>query len=663
MSMKNIADFYPLSPMQQGMLFHSLYAPDSGVYVEQTAYTLRGPLDVEAFVRAWQRVVDRHPVLRTAFMGEGLKEPVQVVYREVTILPEQQDWRGLDSAEQQARLDALLQAQRKQGFDLNRPPLFRLALLRTADDAYTLVWTHHHILLDGWSGPLLFQEVFAFYEAFRRGRDLQLPARRPYRDYIVWLKRQDVAAAEAYWQRTLDGFTAPTPLMVDRLSATADDADQPHNHEKVWLSEATTARLQEFARAHGLTMNTLVQGAWALLLSRYSGEQDVVMGATVAGRPADLPGSAEMIGLFINTLPVRVRLSPDALLIPWLQSLQAQQSELRQYEYSPLVQVQEWSQVPRGTPLFESILVFENYPVESMVGGQHSDLLRIEEVFSFEQTNYPLTVVSGVSRRLLLEIAHDTRRYGQPTVARMLGHLHTLLEGMAADPYRRLADLPMLTDAERQQMLVEWNRTRVDYPADCCASELFEQQGARTPDAVAVVCGEETLTYSALNRRANQLARYLRKRGVGPEVLVGLCVERAPEALVGMLAVLKAGGAYLPLDPDYPPERLAYMLADARVPVLLTQARLVERLPQFDGETLRLDADWPTIAQEAEENLEPLAGPGNLAYVIYTSGSTGRPKGVMITRSGLSNYLDWVRRAYPLEQGVGAPVHSSLAFD
>ncbi|RMF26124.1 MAG: non-ribosomal peptide synthetase, partial [Chloroflexi bacterium] len=288
MAMKNVQDFYPLSPMQQGMLFHSLLAPEAGMYIEQLSCTLRGDLDVSAFTRAWQRVVDRHPILRTAFIGEGLKEPIQVVHRRVRLPIEQQDWRTLPPAEQEARLERFLEAERQRGFQLSKPPLMRLALIRVEERAYKFVWTHHHLLMDGWSLPILLQEVLAFYEAFRQGRDLYLPPSRPYRDYIVWLKKQDMARAEAFWRRLLKGFTAPTPLTVDRRPAGDGDGSPPEETDyrklDILLSAETTAALQALARQHQLTLNTLVQGAWALLLSRYSGEDDVVFGATVSGR-------------------------------------------------------------------------------------------------------------------------------------------------------------------------------------------------------------------------------------------------------------------------------------------------------------------------------------------------------------------------------------------
>jgi len=675
MSKRNIEAVYPLSPMQQGMFFHSLYAPGSGVYCEQLSCTLRGDLNVLAFERAWQRVVERHPVLRTSFAWKRLDKTLQVVHRRVKISVEQQDWRSLSPADQAAHLEVFLQRERRRGFDLAQAPLIRLALMRTAEDAYYFVWSHHHILLDGWSLPLLLKEVFAFYEAFHRGQDLHLAPPRPYRDYIAWLQRQDLAEAETFWRRTLADFTAPTPLVVDGSPESVPGQGEQYDVLEIRLSAGTTAALRALARHHHLTLGTLVQGAWALLLSRYSGEKDVIFGATVSGRPADLPGVDTMVGLFINTLPVRVQVKSEVSVVDWLQELQARLVEMRQYEYSPLIQIQEWSEVPRGLPLFESILVFENYPVDASLQEQKGSLT-VENVRSIEQTNYPLTVVSGSGETLPLKIAYDGRRFDADTIQRMLGHLGTLLEGMVADPKGPVAALPLLTEAERQQLLVEWNATATAYPQDVTVQQLFEAQVERTPDTVAVVFPstdlgrgeeEEQLTYWDLNRRANQLARYLRKRGVGPETLVGICVERSPGMVVGLLGILKAGGAYVPLDPNYPAERLAFMLEDANVPILLTQAHLVEQLPTLPHphtpKVVRLDADWAEIAQESEEKPVSDVTIDNLAYVIYTSGSTGKPKGVTVPHRALVNHALAMAEVFGLGPGDRLLQFISLSFD
>ncbi|AUB35491.1 Non-ribosomal peptide synthetase component F [Nostoc flagelliforme CCNUN1] len=635
---KNVEFIYPLSPMQQGMLFHTLYEPNSGMYFQQLSCSLRGHLNLSAFEQAWQRVVERHPVLRTAFLWEKRSQPLQIVCKSVNLPWTNYDWRLLSAVEQQDLLEAFLQEDRNQSFELNKAPLMRCTLIRMADNEYQFVWSYHHILIDGWSLPNLIQEVFALYDAFNRKDDLYLKTPRPYRDYIAWLQKQDTSKAEVFWRQKLKGFTAPTPLTVHK-PLTNQERNSSYSKQEIYLSEQTTAALHFYARQHQLTLNNLVQGAWALLLSRYSGEADVVFGATVSGRPPTLVGVESMVGLFINTLPVRVSLADDTELLPWLKNLQAQQVECEQYSYSPLVEIHGWSEVPRGMPLFESIVVFENYPVDASLQQQIANL-NISDIQSIERTNYPLTVMAVPGSQLSLNISweYNSDLFDAATITRMMGHFQTLLAGMVAHPEQPISQIPLLTAPERQQLLFEWNDTHTEYPQHQCIHQLFEAQVERTPDAVAVVFEDQQLTYRELNARANQLAHYLRTLGVHEEVLVGLCLERSLEQLVSILAILKAGGAYLPLDPTYPQQRLSYLLADAQVKIVLTQQSLLVILPNDLEQVICWDTDAQEIVQQAVSTLNNIAAPENVAAVFYTSGSTGTPKGVVMTHQGLVNY-------------------------
>jgi amino acid adenylation domain-containing protein len=672
MKMQNIEDIYPLSPMQQGLLFHTRSAPESALYFEQWACVLQGNLDVPAFQRAWQHIVDRHTALRTFFLWEELDEPLQVIQRQVHVPWEQQDWRGLLPHEQPARLDALLQADQARGFDLMRAPLMRLQLIRMTDDTYQFIWSFHHLLLDGWSISLIFKEVVACYTAFSRGQDPKLESRRPYREYIAWLQQQDLAQAELFWHQALKGFFAPTLLTVDRPHHVGANHQTYANHQ-IALSAPSTATLMSFARAHQLTLSTLVQGAWALLLNRYSGEEDVVFGVVVSGRDIALAEAESMVGLFVNTLPARVRVLPDAALLPWLQAFQDQQIEARQYEHSPLVQIQRWSEVHRGQPLFESLVTFENYPAGGLALQSGTGDVAIYNAQIIERTNYPLTISVIPGDELVLKFMYDTGRFDTAAIGRLAGHFRTLLESMMDEPQQRLADLVLLTAVERQQILVEWNATQNAYPSNQYLHTIIEAQVGRTPDAVAVVFEGTHLTYQELNRRTNQLAHHLRKLGVGPDTLVGISMERSLELVVGLLGILKAGGAYVPLDPAYPHERLAFMLEDSRTPILLTQRHLVETLPTLASPGQRqatgapqiicLDADWLTIASESVENLANVVGPDNLAYLIYTSGSTGKPKGAMNTHAGICNRLLWMQDIYQLTPADRVLQKTPFSFD
>ncbi len=655
---QNVEDVYGLSPMQEGLLFQSVLAPESGEYFEQLAVTLDGRLDLEAFEQAWRRALERHPILRTAFVWQRVPKMLQVVYRQVELPVERHDWRGLSADDQAEQLDAYLAADRQRGFDLARAPLMRLALIRLADESTHVVWSHHHLLLDGWSLPQLFAEIAALYEAGCRGEEARLAPRRPYKDYITWLERQDWASAEAFWRRTLAGFATPTPLPL-ALAAPGTLAGGKAAVEGE-LSREGTAALRAFARGHGLTLNSVVQGAWALLLSRHSGEADVLFGSVVSGRQADLPGAESMLGLFVNSLPVRARVPGDVPLVSWLRDLQAEQAELRQYEYSPLVRVQQLSEVPSGQPLFESLLVFENYPLDASLQSSLGSLTARDPRF-VEWTSFPLTVMVTPGAQLGLKLAYDVRRFDTATIERLLAQLQGLLEDMAANPTCRLADLSLLGEAEREQILRTWNATTLDCPA-AFIHELFEAQVRRTPDAPALRFRGQPLSYRELNARANRLARRLRALQVTPESVVGVCLERSPDMVVALLAVLKAGGAYLPLDPAYPRERLAFMLEDARVPVLITRAGLVDALPTHAARVICLDADAPLLAAEASENLGlPLAA-DTPAYVIYTSGSTGQPKGVVGLHRGAVNRFAWMWQAYPFQPGEVGCQKTTLGF-
>jgi amino acid adenylation domain-containing protein len=636
MSAKNIEDAYPLSPMQEGLLFHGLYAPEGGLYVTQFACEM-DDVDVEALRRAWQQIIDRYQAFRTAFVWKNVEKPLQVVARRVELPFQLEDWRGLSATQQREHLAAYLEADRRRGFQLNKAPLLRVALFQVSETSHQLVLSHHHIVVDGWSMAKVFEEAFALYEAYADGRELQLEPPHPYRNYIAWLQQQDLSQAEEFWRETLKGFNTPTPFVADHASSDQLRPEEAWMEHHLLLAPSATAALQTLTRQHQLTMNTIVQGAWALLLSRYSGERDVVFGSVIAGRPPALPGIEAMVGLFINNLPVRVRVSPQMSLIDWLQDLQAQQSEARQYEYSPLTQVQGWSDVPRGLPLFSSIVAFQNFPVTAPAGRGSR---KIGALRTIESGNYPLALSASLGSELSLILRYDPRLFESSTILRLLGHLETLLNGIAANvENRRISELPLLTEAEREQILSTWNDTATEYPRQESVQQLFEEQSARTPEAIAAVFGEEQLSYRELNSRANQVAHYLRGRGVRRDAPIGICMERGSEMIIGFLGILKAGAAYVPLDPQNPLDRIAFMIEDAKLEFLLTQEPLRERLPLEREQLMCLDTQWAEIAQQSTENPNISVSADNLAYIMYTSGSTGIPKGICITHRAIARLV------------------------
>ena len=442
-----IESIYPLSPMQQGMLFQAISSSRPGVYFEQFHCELHGQLDLEAFRESWQLLAGRHAVLRTFFVRQQSPRPLQVVGRRVEVPLHLHDWRADEPARQQSRLKTFLEDDRRQGFRLSAAPQMRLALIRTDQQTHRLVWSFNHLLLDGWSLPLIFKDVLTFYQALRFDQPVELEPTRPYQEYIAWLQQQDLSQAEACWRRRLRGFRAATPLGEAEENPGA--AASGHGEARLQLSDQATQGLIDFARRRQLTLNVLTQGAWALLLSGCSGEEDVVFGATVSGRPPDLPGVESMLGLFINTVPVRVEAKAEAELLPWLQSLQEQQAQMQPYEFTPLPRIHEWSEVPGSRPLFESILVFENFPIDESVSDPIPDL-EIRSVRSIEQSNFPLAVMVLMEPRLTLIAYYDSGRFGEAYVLGMLGHFGEILQQMAAQAQQRLGDLPFFREAEER---------------------------------------------------------------------------------------------------------------------------------------------------------------------------------------------------------------------
>jgi amino acid adenylation domain-containing protein/non-ribosomal peptide synthase protein (TIGR01720 family) len=694
---RGIEDLYPLAPLQQGMLFHTLFQPGSELYFEQLTAVLRGPLDVAAFTRAWQRVIDRHPALRAAFLWEGaeapLREPLQVIRRDATVEWEVLDWRqdgkptdiearqGLvkvvsvgappcgcpggraatggrpyalnpefrDFDETlETRFRALAAADRRRGFDLARPPLLRLTFVRTGPAEHRLLWSFHHLLFDGWCFSLLFSEVFALYAGLVAGTEPILPPVHPYRDYIAWLAERDPAEAEEFWRRSLAGFVAPTPLPYDHAAAGPGLVAADYREPGLDVGPAATAVLVALAQRLGVTLNIVLQGAWALLLSRFARETDVVFGTVVSGRPADLPGVESIVGLFINTVPVRARVPAAGSLAAWLGELRATQAERTQQEWTPLARIQALSEVPAGEPLFASLFLFENYPLDAGIAGTAARLsgLAIDDVAISERTNYALTLTAAArGGDLTLRLLHD-RRFEPATARRLLGHLAGLLAGFVADPERSPADVPLLDAAERHQLLVEWAETgRVDLAAGPLAPESFRARAAEDPGALAVVAGEERLTYGELARRAERLARRLRALGLGREAVVGLAVGRSLALAVGVLGILEAGAAWVPLDPALPAERLAFLLADSGARAVVTEERFAARLPTGELPVLFARAAEPGETAEPPGEPLPQVSPRDLAYVLYTSGTTGQPKGVMVEHGQLAWILAASRRA------------------
>jgi amino acid adenylation domain-containing protein len=635
--------------MQQGMLFHGLEDAGSGLYVNQLSVEIGG-LDAARLRSAWQAVSDRHAVLRTGMLWEGLPGVAQqVVHRRVAVPFVEEDWRGRPA--DAAGLQAAAAAERAKGFDLAQPPLQRVRLIRLAGDRHQLIWTRHHILTDGWSSARLVAEILAAY----RGAPPS-PAAAPYRDYIAWLQTRDQAASQVFWRDQIRLLDGPT-LLASALPAPA--GGQGHAQLRTRLDPALATQLQDFAAAERVTLNTLIQGAWALLLRHHTGQATVCFGATVAGRPAELPGIEATIGLFINTLPIATTVPPAAKLGDWLRGLQAQNAAMREHEHTPLYEIQAWAG-HAGRPLFDSIVVFENYPVELALESEGGPAFG--PVAHDVATHYPLTLAVFRTAHLDLDLGYDTARFGAAAIVGLRDALLRLLERMPDGADQALGSLPSLAAAERTALL----RWGVGTPAAASHTDVVAAIAARAaaqPDAIALVHGGAAMTYGALNARANRLAHHLRSLGVGPEVVVGLAVERSAAQIVAMLAVLKAGGAYLPLDPAYPAGRLAQMMRDSRLALVLTQEALLDTLPDAGARRWCLDRDWQDAEAWPETAPAVAINSKNIAYLITTSGSTGLPKAVAVPHGPLAMHCAAIARLYGMGPQDRELQFASINFD
>ncbi|WP_160710767.1 non-ribosomal peptide synthetase [Chitinophaga solisilvae] len=631
-----LESMYRLSGLQEGMLFHSIYDGKASAYVEQFAGELTD-LNVTAFLQSWEYLVAQHGILRSGFYYDVFSVPVQCVYRKadlpVTIL----DYRELDATAQQQAI-ALYEADtRQKGFDFTQAPLMRITLMQLAENRYKLIWSFHHILLDGWSTPVLLEKLLLVYEALVAGHPLPEIAKDSYETYIRYTERRDKEEEELYWRGYLKGLSEG--CLLPFISTTADRTKGLGEYRQ-WplrVNATTTGQLSRFAQRHRLTVNTLMQGVWAYLLYRYTGRAEVVYGVTVSGRPEDLPGVERAIGLYINTLPLYTAVDSSAGIVQWLQALQMSQLQSREYQHTPLNIIQRWATVDGD--LFDSLLVFENYPVSKVLSGS-AEHLQLENAVMREQTNYPLSLIVSAGEEIGVLFSYNSSLLEDDYVAAIAAHLEQVLQQLLIHETGVLADIDLLTGKEREQLLETFNNTATVYPHEETAVSLFAKQAQLTPAAPAIVFEDKVYTYQELDEYTSQLARYLRSKGVTADMPVPVCLDRSAEMAVAILGIMKAGGAYVPIDPAYPEDRISFMLEDTRAAIVVTTRDIKDRIAAFAGtDTVLLDTDRDVIRRRAAELPAIVAGPDNLSYIIYTSGSTGKPKGVMVEHAGMLNHL------------------------
>src|SRR5882724_3162520 len=653
-----------LSFAQQRLWFLDQLEAGSSFYNIAGAVRLRGELKVAALEQSFREVVRRHESLRTSFRSRD-GEPEQVIGSGAEFAVEYEDLSELGESEREKGVQEVAAAEAGRPFDLRTGPLLRVRLVRLSEREHVLVLVMHHIISDGWSMGVLLREMEVLYGAYERGEEAalkELPIQ--YADYAEWqrewLSGEVLAEQLRYWREQLSGAPPVLELPTDR----ARPAVQSYRgaKEKVKLTAELTRQLKHLSREQGVTLYMTLLASYGVLLARYSGQEEVVIGSPIANR--NRAEIEELIGFFVNTLVLRVKAVRGESFAELLQRVREVSLEAYGHQDLPFEKLVEELQPERSlshAPLFQVVFTFQNAPTHS-VALQGLTLTPLEINRLTAKLDFTLELgetADGVAGF----VEYSTDLFDATTVERMVGHYRVLLENIVVDPKQLIEDLPLLTEQERRQLVVEWNDTRSDSPAPHCIQRMFEEQVQRTPEAIAVEFGPEQLTYTELNARANHLAHHLKTLGVGAEALVGVCLERSSQMIVSILGILKAGGAYVPLDPEYPQERLAFMIEDTGMLILITQERLADELPAHWGHTLCLDVEWKIISQESEENLDSEATPENLAYVIYTSGSSGKPKGVMVPHYGVCNLARAQARAFEMETSSRVLQFASLSFD
>lgn len=664
-SVKDIEDIYPLSPMQEGLMFYSLMDPESGVYMEQMTCSISSEIDSKAFKSAWISVIQHYENLASSFIWEGVKKPIQVLRKLSDIELTQEDWGALSPSEQDRKLKDKIHSSRLQKYSLDKAPLMNFHLIRLGDEHYQFIWNYHHLLIDGWSLGLVIKEVLLCYEHKVKGSHYSLENKVPYRNYISWLQNQDINEAKDYWQEYLNGFDTLSKLTLSTPAASQNSSPQfiQAKHE---LSLLLSEKLSAFSKDQRVTLNTVFLGAWSLILSRLSGVSDVVFGNTVSGRSAQILDIESMVGLFINTLPIRVKLDTQLNVVEWLSEIQNKQAVSREYEHVPLEQIQKWCKVSPATGLFDTLFVYENYPIDEQIqelGGE----LKIDQVTAQEQTNYPFTLIAAYENgQFCLRYIVDEQLYEQDAIERVHQLLSIALDSIA-QPDQVLQNIS-LVDTKDQETLQAFNQTQSVYPSEQGIAQVFEDQVIKTPDAHAVAYHDTVsdswgyASYQQMNSASNRLARYLLDNGVTQNSLVGICIERSVNMITTLIAILKCSAVYVPLDTALPKSRLSYLIEDVNPSLVVTNSDYKELIEECGSQTIVIEEAIEESKSLDSTNVSISSSSEDPAYIMYTSGTTGKPKGVEVRQKGIlrlvlnTNYVELGEQENILQ-------YAPLAFD
>ncbi|TDF92725.1 non-ribosomal peptide synthetase [Paenibacillus piri] len=663
MSQATIQKVYPLTPMQEGMMYHAMLDPESSAYFTQLELAISGQLDIDILQKSLDQLIRSYDILRTVFVHQQLQRPRQVVFAERQANVHFDNITNMPPVQQQLRLENYKRENRTKGFHLGKELLFRVAVFQLADGTFHLIWSNHHILIDGWSLGILMKKLFQYYEALRGGETLTVEPARPYGDYIKWLEKQDKEEALAYWEKRLTQFEQPTSL-PQRKRPSAGEGYRNAEFTFVW-DDQLVASIRQTANRYQVTASNLFQAVWGALLARYNNTEDAVFGTVVSGRPSAIEGIENMVGLFINTIPTRLQMGQGTTFAELFAVMQQRALEAERYDYVPLYEIQNRSSL--NQQLIDHLLAFENFPLDrELENGQLEQRLgfSVQVAGALEQTNYDFNLIAFPGDRWTVKMMYNASVYERQWIEKVAGHLTRMMHAAVRKPETEISRANFISEEEQAQLLDTFNDTEADYPQEKTIHQLFEEQAERLPDRTAVVFDDRQITYRELNAKANRLAAVLRAKGVGSDDIVGIMAERSIEMVIGMLAIIKSGGAYLPIDPAYPTDRIRFMLEDSGTDFLLTHKQLMG-LVEFSGETLDLDLDPREAGNAGQEaaNLEPVCSPDNLAYIIYTSGTTGKPKGVMISHRNVVRLLYNDKLQFTFSENDVWTMFHSFCFD
>ena len=671
---RNIENILALTPMQEGMLFHYLKEPESDLYVEQLSLDINGEIDLKCFEQAWNFVIETNEMLRVVFRWEMVENPIQIILKEYHLHPGFYDFPGKRIEETRTLVEEIKTRERERKFDLQREVPFRVALCKIEKGRHEMITSHHHILYDGWSSGIILKEFFNAYTDFIDSREPGKPVKTKFNAYVKWTQDHDTEKQEKFWRDYLKGFDTQRDLSIKKRRKGKEPART--KNLQIPISKDMKRELECFVKKHKLTLASLLYSAWGILLQKYNNTDDVVFGTTVSGRSAKVQGIEAMVGLFINTLPLRIHSSAGEKIEDLLYKIENSLQQREEHEAASLVNIKAFSELNSKEALFDSIVVIENYPLDNRL-RQEKGKLSVDSYSMVEMTHYDLTIGVTIFEEIEISFIYNEGVFEHASMKNMCSHFRKTIRDIVTHPDTEISDIEIITGEEKDRILYDFNNTGADYPGDKTIHQLFEEQAERTSDSIAVfgVIGPHLtdrayMTYKELNKQSDRLAYLLREKGVGPEDIVGIMVERSIEMIIGIFGILKAGGAYLPIDPDYPGNRIKYMLADSSTGILLTTRDLSERIV-FKKEVIYLESckRFGPVGVSPGKRHGPCSGPRasqvsvSLAYIIYTSGTTGKSRGVMVDHSAVLNRLFWVKERYRLNEKDVILQAASFIFD